>query len=254
MSNGIPSRRQSKTPPPSSPSSRGDIEALTQAVFKDSLEEAQHLIDVARSQAMVIQERSERRVAAEREVLFQHAYQDVENLKRSTIAAAHLEAQRLKLKRREQLLEQVFVKAREQLTREPCVIAEWEDCPKIMEQLLREAIVHIHHPSEGRIPSEGIRPSERVRSSPMAPQTAEILHVRVDVHTREVITDAVLQVVGDELGVQLQMSTSLEQSTGVIVETSDGHRRYDNTLQARLARMQSNLRTAVYQMLIGDLA
>jgi vacuolar-type H+-ATPase subunit E/Vma4 len=36
------------------------------------------------------------------------------------------------------------------------------------------------------------------------------------------------------------------------VETMDKHRRYDNTLEARLSRQKSALRSSVYQLLMGE--
>ena len=39
-----------------------------------------------------------------------------------------------------------------------------------------------------------------------------------------------------------------------MLETPDGHRRYDNTLETRLARMKDDLRTPIYHILMGDAA
>jgi vacuolar-type H+-ATPase subunit E/Vma4 len=63
----------------------------------------------------------------------------------------------------------------------------------------------------------------------------------------QVLTD-----LGQELAVQLELGEPLERGTGVVIVTADGHRRYDNTLETRLDRMQAGLRTPVYHILMGD--
>jgi vacuolar-type H+-ATPase subunit E/Vma4 len=50
----------------------------------------------------------------------------------------------------------------------------------------------------------------------------------------------------------VQLGTSLTEGTGVIVETAEGHRQYDNTLEARLSRLQEELRSPVYRLLLGE--
>jgi vacuolar-type H+-ATPase subunit E/Vma4 len=50
------------------------------------------------------------------------------------------------------------------------------------------------------------------------------------------------------------MGETLEQGTGVVVETLDGHRQLDNTLETRLKRMEEALRTPVYRILTGESA
>jgi vacuolar-type H+-ATPase subunit E/Vma4 len=36
------------------------------------------------------------------------------------------------------------------------------------------------------------------------------------------------------------------------VETVDGRRQYDNTLEVRLGRMRNSLRSSVYRLLMGE--
>ena len=55
-----------------------------------------------------------------------------------------------------------------------------------------------------------------------------------------------------DLAVQLELGEPLERGTGVVLVTADGHRRYDNTLETRLSRMQAALRTPVYHILMGE--
>ena len=56
----------------------------------------------------------------------------------------------------------------------------------------------------------------------------------------------------DSTTVTLTLGDRLETGTGIILATPDGRRRYDNTFETRLARMEDGLRTAVYHILMED--
>jgi vacuolar-type H+-ATPase subunit E/Vma4 len=90
-----------------------------------------------------------------------------------------------------------------------------------------------------------------VREAVIRLNTAELL-VRMDTATRRILTDATLDQVSREMGVELQAGDPLEHGVGVVVETPDGHRRYDNTLDSRLTEMQQPLRAPVYHLLMGE--
>jgi vacuolar-type H+-ATPase subunit E/Vma4 len=70
----------------------------------------------------------------------------------------------------------------------------------------------------------------------------------------EVLDDAVLVELGKELDVDLELGEPLARGIGIVLETADAHRRYDNTLSARLARMEDTLRGRLYHVLMGDTA
>ncbi len=200
---------------------QSDIQALERAIIGDAREEAEQILADARARAEDIHQQAETQADAERESILQRARQEAETLHSHAAAAAQLEAQTLKLKRREQLLERVFAAARRQLASAP----EWPDYEQITRRLVREAV-------------------ERLAVD-------EVL-VRADERTRKVLRDEVLVDLGRELGVHLRTGEPLVQGTGVVLETPDGHRRYDNTLETRLARMQDALRASVYHVLIGE--
>jgi vacuolar-type H+-ATPase subunit E/Vma4 len=48
------------------------------------------------------------------------------------------------------------------------------------------------------------------------------------------------------------VGTLLEEGTGLVVSSSEGRLRYDNTLETRLSRLQNALRSAVYHVLTGE--
>jgi vacuolar-type H+-ATPase subunit E/Vma4 len=62
----------------------------------------------------------------------------------------------------------------------------------------------------------------------------------------------VVSAVSKELNVQIEMADALVKSSGVLVETTDGHLQYENTLDDRLNRLENELRSPVYHILIGE--
>jgi V/A-type H+-transporting ATPase subunit E len=201
---------------------RNDIQALVSAIREEVAGEAGQILADARTQAESIRRQAQTQADAERETILQRARQEAEALRDHTAAAARLEAQTLKLKRREQLLERAFAEARRQLAAAP----QWPDYEQIVYRLVREAV-------------------ERLGA-------AEVV-VRADEETRRVLSDQALAKLGEELGVRLRSGEPLTRSSGAVVETPDGHRRYDNTLETRLARMRDVLRTPVYHILMGEM-
>jgi len=197
------------------------IRALQQAIMEEAVSEAEQILADAHAQAETIRAEAEAQANAEREARLQRARQTAESLRGQAAAAAQIEAQTLRLKRREQLLARVFDEARHQLAAAP----QWPDYPEIARRLAREAIETLH---------------------------ADEVIVHTDPATGRILDTRALGELAQELGVRLSMGEPLSDGTGVIVETADGHRRYDNTLETRLARMQDSLRAPVYRILAGE--
>jgi V/A-type H+-transporting ATPase subunit E len=200
---------------------QNDIRALESAIMEGARQEASQILADAQTQADSIHQQAQAQADAEREDILQQSRNEAKALHEHAVAAAQLEAQRLKLKRREQLLERALADARQKLTSAP----QWPDYAQIVKRLVREAVAHLG--------------------------TDEAL-VRADVETRKVLNDEVLVDLGRELGVRLRAGEPLAQSTGIVLETPDGHRRYDNTLETRITRMWDGLRTPVYHILMGE--
>lgn len=55
-----------------------------------------------------------------------------------------------------------------------------------------------------------------------------------------------------ELNITIRLGEPLKRGLGVMVETQDGHRQFDNTLETRLRRMKETLRSPVYHILMGE--
>jgi V/A-type H+-transporting ATPase subunit E len=198
-----------------------NIQVLKSAIMEEAREEASRILADAEAQAENIRQQAEGQAEAEREAILQQARREAEALHGQAAATAQLEARTLKLKRREQLLERVFTSARQKLA----AASEWPDYDQIVRRLVREAVAYL--------------------------DASEVL-VRIAAGTQRVLDEEALADLGRELGVHLHTGAPLAQSTGVVVETPDGHRRYDNTLETRLARMKDVLRTAVYHILMGE--
>jgi V/A-type H+-transporting ATPase subunit E len=200
---------------------RAGIQALKSAIMAEATEEVSTILAEAQARAESISQQAQTQAGAEGEAILQRARGEAKALREHTIATAQLEAQTLRLKRREQLLERAFADARQQLSAVP----QSPDYAQIASRLLREAV-------------------ERLGVDEVV--------VRADEETRRVFGDRALADIGGELGVRLRAGEPLARSTGVVLETPDGHLRYDNTLETRLARMRDVLRTPVYHILMGE--
>jgi vacuolar-type H+-ATPase subunit E/Vma4 len=200
---------------------QNDIQALQRAIMEEARQEASQILTDAQAQADSIHQQAQTQADTEREAILQQAREKTDAVHEHTVAAAQLEAQKLKLERREQLLQQVLASAQQQLTSVP----QQPDYEQIVKRLVREAAEHLG---------------------------ADEALVRADVETRKVLNDETLADLGRELNVHLRAGEPLAQSTGIVLETPNGHRRFDNTLETRIARMWDGLRTPVYHILMGE--
>lgn len=197
------------------------IEMLSHAVMREAQNEAEEVLSRAKEDARKIMEEAQDQADVERKAILKRASQDEERTRRQMIASAQIKARTLQLKKREDLLDKVFGEAHQQLSG----LQQWSDYDRIVIDLLREALMSL--------------------------QTDSAL-IQADKETLQYLTDGALEKVSKELNVKLQVKGSLDQGTGVIVETDDGRRRFDNTLETRLDRMKDALRAPVYRILVGE--
>ena len=129
----------------------------------------------------------------------------------------------LRLQRREQVLTHTFDEAHQRLA----TIPQRADYPDIARRLISEAVSTIGD---------------------------EAFVVQADAATNRVLNDAFLEDLAEHLNIHLERGSQLAEGTGIVLMTPDGHRRYDNTLETRLTRIQDNIRTAVFHILAGDTA
>jgi vacuolar-type H+-ATPase subunit E/Vma4 len=197
------------------------IQALSRAVMIEARAEVEHTLADARQKADAILLESQKVADAERARILEDANQEAARLRSQAIAAAQLKARTLQLEQRELLLNAVFENASQQL-------AAVENSPEykdIIKGLLKEALEHLGSNSA---------------------------LIKADSKTLGLLTHEVLESISKETGVKLEPGEPLKQGTGLIVQTPDGHRQYDNTLETRLNRMKDSLRNPVHRLLMGE--
>jgi V/A-type H+-transporting ATPase subunit E len=198
-----------------------NIAALESAILSEAREEAEKIHTDASARAAEIRRRAEQQAAAERKDILERARVEAERIRSQTVATAQLRARTLQLEQREKLLDSVFSAAQGQLNDLP----GGKDYDQVASTLLREALFQLKAPKA-------------------------IVHS--DAATSEKLTQQVRDEISNELKTEVVMGKPLDTGLGVIVETEDGHLKFDNTLETRLARLQSGLRSSVYRLLMGE--
>lgn len=198
-----------------------NIQGLARAVLNEARAGAKQALVDARARVEAIQQQAQSRADTVRTSILTQARQQAEQIRGQMVASAQLQARRLQLERREALLNRIFEASKGRLS----AVQGWTEYPEIVQQFVREGVTQL---------------------------TAEAVRVHADQHTMALLDDTILGRLSHALGIDIQRGNVLEQGTGVIVETVDGHRQFDNTLEARLGRIQDELRAPVYHLLMGE--
>jgi V/A-type H+-transporting ATPase subunit E len=198
-----------------------DIEMLQRAIFSEARDEAEQIKSEAREKAEAIRKRAQEQAERERNAILDQARQDVERLRGQAVSTAQLKARSAQLAHREELLDRVFKTVQEKLPE----TQKRPDYDQIVATFLREALQQL-----------------RVNKA----------EVRADKTTQAILEKKALDELSKELNGQFTGGDVLDEGTGVIVEAADGKLHYDNTLETRLQRLESTLRSAVYKVLIGE--
>jgi vacuolar-type H+-ATPase subunit E/Vma4 len=199
----------------------GDIRSLETVITAEARQDAAKATAEAQSRIESIERQALERAEVQRKAILQQAREKAETLQGQAVTSAQLEAQALKLDRREALLARAMSEARHGLA----AVTDWPDYEQIVRRLIREGA--------------------RVLG-------AKSLVILADEKTRRVLNTDVMAGLEQDLAVQLELGEPLARGTGVVLVAADGHRRYDNTLETRLSRMQAALRTPVYHILMGE--
>ena len=194
------------------------LERLRRAVLEQARQDAQQLLEQADAAASACLQRAT--VQAEQEAQQQLAAhkQQIALEMEHTAAQTQLEVQLFRLKQREALLQQVLEAAAAQLAE----IATWPNYAEIVIRLAHEAVARVPAPNIVLIAD---------------PQAQRALDPKTLVA---------------EFAPGVTLGPALATGLGVIARTSDGHRRYENTLTARLERLYPQLRAEIYALLAGD--
>jgi vacuolar-type H+-ATPase subunit E/Vma4 len=198
-----------------------NIETLSQRMIQDANAAASKILAEANARAAEIRQGGQAQAEAERKAILDRARQERERLRSQAVANAQLKARNDQLEHSEQLLDDVFIDAREKIS----TVQHWNNYDEIAIFLLKDALTHL-------------------REYPVK--------VRVDATIKKMISEDQLATIARDLQVTVEAYSEFSQGTGVIVETVDGHLNYDNTLENRLSRMQSALRAPVFHILMGE--
>lgn len=198
-----------------------DIEMLERAILTEARDEAEQIKAQAKEKVEAIRRRAQEQAEAERKAILDQAKQDVERLRGQAVATAQLKARSAQLAHREQLLDRVFKTVKEKLAE----VQKRPDYDQIAAMLLREALQQL-----------------RVKKA----------EIRADKVTQGILEKKALAEISKELNGKFSSADALEEGVGVIVDAADGKLHYDNTLETRLNRLQSTLRSSVHKVLIGE--
>jgi len=200
-----------------------DIEMLERAIMVEANEEAAQLLAEAKEKADAIRKRAQAEAEAERKLILDRAKQDADRLRSQASATAQLKSRSAQLEEREKLLDIVFEEVKKQLD----AIKKRPDYDAIATLLVREALTQL-----------------RVNKA----------EIKADELTQKALKKGALDEISKELKGEFTLSGALEEGTGVVVDAADGKIHYDNTLETRLSRLQSALRSSVYKVLMGEKA
>jgi V-type H+-transporting ATPase subunit E len=200
-----------------------NIEMLERAILTEAREESEQMQVEAREKAEGIHKRAQEQAVSERKAILDRANQDAERLRSQAMATAQLKARSSQLDHREKLLDGVFEEVKKQLG----AVTKRPDYDAIAALLLREALTEL-----------------RVLKA----------EIRADESTQKALKKGALDEIAKELKGEFTIAGALEEGSGIVVDASDGRIHYDNTLETRLNRLQSTLRSSVYKVLTGESA
>ena len=199
-----------------------DIEMLARAILTEAREEAEQMQAEAKEKAEAVRKRAQEQAESERRAILEKANQDAERLRSQSMATAQLKSRSTQLDVREKLLDNVFEEVKKRLDS----VKNRPDYDAVAAMLLREALTQL-----------------RVNKA----------EIKADEATQKSLKGA-LDAISRELNGEFTVSGKLEEGTGVVVDAAGGKLHYDNTLETRLARLQSTLRSSVHKVLMGEKA
>ena len=199
-----------------------DVEMLARAILTEARDEAEQIKAEAKEKVDAIRKRAQEQAEEERKAILERAQQDAERLRSQAMATAQLKTRSMQLENREKLLDRVFEEVKKQLE----AVKKRPDYDTIATLLLREALTQL-----------------RVTKA----------EVRADESTQKALKKTgVLDEISKELKGEFTLGKELDEGIGILVDASDGKIHYDNTLETRLNRLQSTLRSSVYKVLMGE--
>lgn len=197
------------------------IRALRQEILSKAQRQAEALLEEAKEEREAARRQAEKRAQAIREEILDEARKEATLTKQRIISAARLEAQRMLLAKREELISRVFAEVRNRLAE----LRRSDAYPDILRRLILEAAASLGG--------------------------GELI-VWANEEDMALLSDQFLAQVAQELdpGTTFRRGKSpVDIDGGVIVGRADGRMRYDNSFAARLERWKDELRSQVHRIL-----
>lgn len=198
-----------------------NIELLSRAILFEAQTDAEQIQADAKEKADAIRQQARQRAESERREILDRAQVEAERLRSQVVATAQMKARTLQLEHREKLLDKVFDAAKERLSS----LQKRADYDKIVAELIREAVTQLK---------------------------VDQAEVRIDAASQKTLKDQAINSLSKELKTELSVGKTLDEGIGIVVNADHGRLHFDNTLETRLSRLQSVLRSSVYHVLMGE--
>jgi vacuolar-type H+-ATPase subunit E/Vma4 len=201
-----------------------DVDRLREAIAAEAERQRKRVLEDAESQAEQTLNQAKSQAKAEAAQIVDAAQSKADRLEVETTGAARLEAQTLRFRRREAVLDDVFDAALKRVS-DP---EQLDDYGAVVDALVADAVTHL--------------------------SASEEFVIHADPAAERLLDKDRLARLSREMSCELSVGDPLTRGNGVVVSSPNGRLRYDNTFGARLERMKANLRMNVYRVLTGDQA
>jgi V/A-type H+-transporting ATPase subunit E len=198
-----------------------NFDRLSKEIFALAESETGQILAAAKEKGDLIRKKAHQDAEDVKSQLLDQAKREADRLRSQAVATTQLKARTMLLEAREKLFSQVFESAEEKLVS----VQQWNDYEATVRKLILEAAMQLESKS---------------------------IKIRADKFTAALITEKMLSEIGKEFGGKISLAEPLEKGTGIIASTEDGHLTFDNTLETRLAHLESELRAPVYHVLMGE--
>lgn len=197
------------------------MKGLSRAVKNEARAESEMILAEAQEKASLIIKEAHQKYDQENLILIEKAEKEAEKIKAEAQASAELEVQMVWLEKREQMLQEVFKAVKKRLSE----IAQREDYGEILKNLIIQSI-------------------ERIGGDDFV--------VHADERSADLIRNDLIKSLQQETNSHIKLGDLLTDKTGIILQTADGHREYDNTFENRLKQREEILRPLVFHTLMGE--
>jgi vacuolar-type H+-ATPase subunit E/Vma4 len=198
-----------------------NLDRLSKEIFTQAESETGQILAETKEKAEAIRKRARQEAADEKARILDQAKRDAERLRSQAVATTHMKARTLQLESREKLLTEVFDSARRNLAE----VQQRSDYDAIVQRLIIEAVEQLG---------------------------TKVVKLKADKATAKLITDKMLKEIAAQFKVKIEVAGTLDKGTGIVASTEDGHLTFDNTLETRLAHLETELRSPVYHVLMGE--